>query len=351
MSRSRRAARAGAILIVATTALGTSFAARAGEFPYRVLHRIPLSGAAPVRALAFGPAGKHWYAAVGSELRSYDPRSGEAASVLKLPGVGVGLAAAARAGGALYVVTREPARLLILTLHPLRISSSVALRAEPSALLYDDGTDALYVESRAGHSVARLDPTSGKTLGVVHLHGQLAQMAANGRGMLYVSNAADDELEAIETAGMRRAGAIPLSGCSAPTGLAMDTVGRRLFVACGNGQALVVDEDMGFTFVRLPIERARGLQTVFALNPLGSGGWKGGAFMAGDGSALDAIRMQAFISYVGGGSFPLSGKCTALAVSPVARRLVLAVAPRAAAGAAGAIELLLLGGTNAGVSP
>jgi DNA-binding beta-propeller fold protein YncE len=362
MLRHFRAARASAGLLAAV-ALGASFAAAAGALPYRVLHRISLSGAGPVQAVAFGPDGKHLYAAVGDQLRSYDTGSGQPGQTIRLPGVGVGLAAD---GGDLYVVTRAPARLVMLTLQPLRITSSVAVRgAEPSALLYDSDADALYVESRAGDSVARLDPKSGKTLGVAHLHGRLEQMAANGRGTLYVANTADNELEAIETDKMTRSGAIPLSGCSAPTGLAIDTVGRRLFVACGNGQALVVDEDMGFPFVRLPIEQAAGLQTVFALHPFGSDGWKGGAFIAGDGPAVDAIQMKAFISYVGGGSLPLGGRCTALAVSPAARQLVLALAPRATgAGSAGAgpaadgsrseasgVELWVLGGGNRGVSP
>lgn len=365
MTRLFRPARAGAVLL-AVAAVAMSFAVVAAEFPYRVLHRIPLSGAARVQALVFGPDGKHFYAVAGDELRSYDTASGEAGPALKLPGAGVGLAAAARDGGALYVATRAPARLVMLTLHPLRITSSVALRGgEPSALLYDGDADALYAESRAGKSVRRLDPTSGKSMGVAHLRGRLEQMASNGRGMLYVANAAGDELEAIETGSMKPDGTIPLTGCNAPSGLAMDTVGRRLFVGCGNGQALVVDEDMGFTFIRLPIEPAAGLRTVFALHPLGSDGWKGGAFMAGAGGTLDAVRMMAFISYVGDGVLPIGGPCTALAVSPAARRLVLALAPRgpgaratasgsAAVGSAGevaGVELWMLGGANAGVAP
>lgn len=354
MRRHCEAPRAGAILLAAT-ALAISFAVTAGEFPYRVLHRIALTGTAPVQALAFGPGGRHLYATAGAELRRYGTVSAAPGKRLKLPGVGVGLAAAARDGGVLYVATRSPARLLILALRPLRIRASVALRnGEPSALLYDSIGHALYVESRVGRSVARLDPKNGKTLGVARLHGLLEQMAASGRGMLYVANAAGQELEVIRTVGMRPDGAIPLSGCTAPSGLAMDTVGRRLFVACGNGQALVVDEDMGFTFVRLPIARAASLRAVFAFDPLGPGGWKGGVFMAGDGPALDAIRMKAFISYVGGGSLLLGGTCTALALSPVARQLVLALAPRAAAmgatnagATAGGAQLLILGGDGA----
>jgi hypothetical protein len=354
MSQRGAAARAGGIVLLAT-ALGMSLAAGAAEFPYRVLHRIALSSASPVQALAFGPGGKHLYATLGPELERLGTASESPGKDLTLPGVGVALAVAAHDGGVLYVATRSPARLLIVGLRPLRIRSSIALRdGEPSSLLYDPVGHALYVESRTGHSVARLDPTTGRTVAVAHLHGRLEQMAANGRGMLYVTNAAHAELDAIRTARMRPAGAIPLSGCTAPTGLAMDTVGRRLFVACGNGQALVVDEDMGFTFVRLPIAPSPRLRAVFAFHPLGSGGWKGGVFIAGDGPVVDALRMKAFISYVGGGSLPLDGKCTALAVSPIARQLVLALAAGAASSGAAApgdgAQLLILGARGAGGS-
>lgn len=364
MTRPVGARRAGAF-VLAAAALGASFSASAEKFPYRVLHRISLSGGPPVQALAFGPGGRHFYAAVGDELRSYDAASGESGTVVKLPGAGVALAASGRSGGALYVATRSPARLLILGLKPLRITSSVPIRGgEPSEVLYAADTNSLFLESRAGNSISRLDPTSGKTLDTVHLHGRLEQMAANGRGTLYVANAADDELDVLETGKLTREGAIPLSGCSAPSGLAMDAVGRRLFVACGNGQALVLDEEMGFPFVRLPIAQGASLRTVFAMHPLGSGGWKGGAFMAGDAPGLDAIQMKAFISYGAGGSLPLGGRCTALAVSAPARRLVLALEPRVAgtasapsSAAAGSspqvagVELWVLGGSNEEISP
>jgi hypothetical protein len=363
-TRGARATAARAAVLLGGAALVASLAATAASFPYRVLQRVPVDGAAPVSAVGFSPGGKRVYAAVGDELRSYDTASGRAEPAVKLPGTGVGLAAAAP-DGPLYVVTRSPARLLLLTPHPLRLRTSVALHGgEPSGLLFDRQSNSLFVESRAAGSIARLDPRTGKMLAIAHLHGRLAQMASNGRGALYVADTTADELTVLATGGMTRTGAIPLTGCSAPDGLAMDQVGRRLFVACANGQALVVDEDMGFTFVRLSIERAAHLRLAFALKPLGPDGWKGGAFMAGDGPGLDAIRMNAFISYVGGGSLPLGGRCTALAVSAAARRLVLAVAPRdsgagsgqaatagtAAVHTAAGVELIILGGVGSGVA-
>lgn len=342
-------------LIVAT--LAASLPAAAGAFPFRIARRIPVSGATSVAALTFGPAGTRAFALAGNELRSFDVATGAPGMVVTLPGTGIGVAAAPDHGGALYVAVRSPARLVILDLQPLRIVSSVALRGgEPSALLHEAGEHALYVESAAGHTVARLDPVSGKTLSIVHLQGALAQMAGDARGTLYLANEARDAIDVIDTGKMTFKGAIPTPNCHAPTGLGVDPVGRRLFVACGNGAALVLDTDMGFTFVQLPIHRGNALRAAFAFHPNGPGGWKGGAFIAGHGPVLEAIRMNAFISYTGGDSLPLPGPATALALSPAAGQLWVAVAPRdgtdgKSAQTATGVEILALGPASEGASP
>lgn len=329
-------------LIAAATAFAVSLPAAAGALPFGVAHRIALTGGAPVGALAFAPDGKMAYAAAGGELRAFDVATGAPGdAVVNIPGPVVGLAASSDGGGSLYAAVSSPARLLVLGLHPLRIRSSVSLRGgAPSALLYVPGEHALYVESRAGHSVARLD-AGGKTAAVAHLPGDLEQMAGDGRGTLYVANAASNAIEVIATEKMTSTGAIPTPDCQAPTGLGLDPVGRRLFVACGNGVALVIDTDMGFAFEQLPIQKGTALQTVFAFHPDGPGGWKGGAFIAGDGTALDGIRMNAFISYTAAGSMPLPAKATALAISPAGQLWVALDA-----GQQSGVEILALGASG-----
>lgn len=332
--------RHGAIL-AGLAALAGAFTASAAAFPYQVLHRVKLTGTAPVLALAAGPGAKHVYAAVGDEVRGFD-LSGHAASSVTLPGVVRGLAAGAK--DTLYASVRAPARLVILKVRPLHVAASVRLHAgAPSAALFDPIADQLFVESRTGGSVTRLEPDSGRRLGVVRMKGELAQMAANGRGTLYVANAARDALDVIDARNMSFSGEIPLAGCRAPSGLAMDTIGRRLFVACGNGRALIVDADLGFTFVKLPIQPSPSLHVAFAFRPLGPAGWKGGAFILG-GSVVEAIRMYAFVRYGDGGRLALAGPASALTLIPAAGELWLALRPGAAAG--GGAELVALGPTD-----
>ncbi|HEX3842929.1 MAG TPA: hypothetical protein VHV80_01100 [Steroidobacteraceae bacterium] len=317
------------VLALAVATLAVSFPAVADPFPYGAAYRIALTGDSPVAALAFGPDGERAYAVAGDRLRSFEVATGAPAAGLKLPGGGVGLAASSDGGGSLYVAVDRPARLLIVNLHPLRIVSTLPLRGGmPSALLDEPGEHAVYVESRSGHSVARVDAASGRTIAVAHLQGDIAQMAGDDRGTLYVANDTRDAIDVIATDRMMPIGAIPTASCRAPTGLALDPVGRRLFVACSNGAALIIDTDMGFAFETLPIQKGTALRTVFGFHPEGpGGGWKGGAFIAGDAPALDAIRMNAFISYTAAGSLPLPGRATALAINPAVGQLWIAVTP------------------------
>ena len=322
-----RMARASA-LALAAAALAVNVPAAGGTLPFIVAHRIVLTGSSPVGSLAFAPDGKLAYAAAGDTVRSLEVATGTPVDVVKLPGQVVGLAASSDEGGTVYVAVRAPAQLVFLSMHPLRIRASVPIRGgAPTALLYEPGEHSLYVESGSGHSVTRLDSGNGKTVAVVHLQGDLEQMAGDGRGTVYVANAASDAIDVLATGNMTSLGGIPTPDCHAPTGLDLDPVGRRLFVACSNGTALVIDTDMGFAFEQLPIQKGTGLRTVFAFHPNGPGGWKGGAFIAGDGPELDAIRMNAFISYTGAGALRLPGRATAFAVSPAAGQIWIALAP------------------------
>jgi len=289
------------------------------------LHRIELPVAGRVHALLYDPRTRQIYAAQGRRIEVYALSGAMLAVQRRLAGTVIALA---RNGvGEIIAATNAPAQLVFLSARTLAVEHRRALDAgAPSALLYDRSADMLFIEDRSTGSIVRVDPTSGRALGRVPLAGALGQMAANGRGMLYVVNTERDSLQVIDARAMRYAGSIPLRRCQSPSGLAMDPIGRRLFVGCANGRALIVDADLGFTFVRLPIPGGPQRRAAFAFHPLGAQGWKGGAFFAGD-TAVVAIQMQAFVRYRDGGQLPLPTPCTALALAASAGELWLALAP------------------------
>lgn len=318
--------------------------AAAAALPLQVTQRITVSGADSVRAIVPGPGGTQVYVASGREIRVYDVASGQLAGTLSLPASVVDMTADTRTGVG-YVALAAPARVEVFGLHPLRIRSTIALTdGAPSSLLLDPSAHALYVESEVAGSLAKFDTTNNRHVAALRLDGTLRQMAVDGRGTLYVANMSHAALDAVDTAQMTGIGTIPLQDCEQPTGLAMDPVGRRLFVACIDGGRPVVDTDMGFTFEHLHTDVPGPMRTVFGFHPFGTDGWKAGAFSAGGAAQLTAIKMNAFINYSAAGSYPLHGNAEALALDPGGRGLWMAVAPGSGKSnsSIGPIELWLL---------
>lgn len=302
-------------------------AAAGSGFPYRLMHRIALPAAGVVHALLFDPHTRVIYVAQGDRIEGYSLAGAPLALHRRLAGT---VSALARTHtGQIVAAVRAPAQLVFLSPRSLTVEHLRSLDSgPPAALLYDRTARRLFLESRSSESIVRLDPRSGLPLGRVRIPGALGQMAGNGRGTLYVTNTARDALEVIDTRTMRRTGSIPLSRCHAPSGLAMDSVGRRLFVGCANDRALIVDADLGFTFVRLPLPGGPRLHAAFAFHPFGAHGWKGGVFFAG-AKAVAGIQMQAFIRYRNHGQLPLPARCSALALAAPVGELWLALASAA----------------------
>lgn len=323
--------------------------------PLKVVHRLTVSGSAPVTGIGFDASGARAYVAAGSTVNAFDVASFRQVGTLRLPAAAVAMAIDKQVGKG-YAAIAAPAELVVFQLHPLRIEATIPLRdAAPSALHYASSERALYVLSSASSSVARWDLASGKRTGQIQLRGELGQMATNARGTLYVVNTAGNAIDVVDGRSMSKLGAIPVSDCIGPTGLAMDPVGRRLFVSCRDGARTVIDTDLGFTFESFPAGSPGSSQMVFAMHPFGSKSWKGGAFNAGDSGELAALRMNAFVNYSAGGTYALDEKCRALALNVSAGQLWLALGRSPTSATASSIaaqpaDVLVLA-FNAGATP
>lgn len=342
-SRAWASAGRGASWLALCLACGASLAA---EPSLQLAHRFPIQGAAPVRAIAFGPGGSDAYVAAGSELRDYRTATAQLAGTLALPAPVADMAIdpASRTG---FAALAAPSKLVIFRLQPLKIAASTALTdGAPSALLYDAAAHALLVESAQAATVTKFDAATGRRLASLRMQGSLRQMAADGRGTLYVADMAHDAIDVVGEAQMKYLGAIPVAGCKGPSGLAIDPVGRRLFVGCTDGTRYVVDTDLGFTFERLPSPLRGSSRMVFAFHPFGAAGWKGAAIGADQNGRLALVRMNAFVNYTAAGDYPLPGNFEAMALDQDTHQLWLALGqPPSAGKAAGTVELWTLGTT------
>lgn len=341
--------------IIAVVALTLSLACplrAATEFPFRVKRSVALPRKGEVSALAFRPDGAVVYAASGHVIEALDVDSGSIRESLSTKGRVVGIAVSSD-GKEVYAATRAPSRWLVLDADALKTVRNTTLRAgAPSQLYYDAATQSAYVVAASSHDVVRLAPGSGKVLATAHLDGPVGQIVSNGRGRLYAAVKHHPGVEAIDVRSMHLLGRFATPECSLSGALALDTVGRRLFIGCDSGQTDIMDADLGFVFKRLQLSGTGTTRSLFTFHPAPGSGWKGGAFAIA-GRQIDAVKMDAFVRYGKGGHILLPGEIRALALSPDARELWVAISSRPgtsdAAHAAdhdGKASILVLAGTS-----
>lgn len=214
-------------------------------------------------------------------------------------------------------------QVVAFSLADMKVTSTEKLpTAGASSLCYDE--DAKTVEAvSAGGSLASLDANTGRVLKSVRIATGAGQIACGTLNQIYVADTANNVIHVLNHATGRNDGDYPIMSGSRPSGLALDTKGRRLFVACEDGVIEVIDTDSGFTFIELNGGKGPARET-FAWTPQGNGQWKAAAFVAQQDGTLTAVRMNAYINYSIGGEYKLAPGLGSIAYDAKSHHLFIA---------------------------
>jgi DNA-binding beta-propeller fold protein YncE len=178
----------------------------------------------------------------------------------------------------------------------MKIDSTEALPTSGnSSLCYDSFANTVAAVSTGG-SIASFDADSGKLIKSANVQTGDGQIACGTLDHVYVADSAANVIHVLNYGTGTNDGDYPIMTGSKPSGLSLDTKGRRLFVACEDGVIEVIDTDSGFTFIELKGAPGPARET-FAWTPQGQGGWKAAAFIASESGALTAVKMNAYINY------------------------------------------------------
>lgn len=299
-------------------------------FPFHVMHELAVPGQGPLRAMTFSADGNEAFVAAGHAITAYATDREKPRATQAFDGQVTALAMSTH-GKFLYATTRGPSRLLVLDPQTLRIERRKILDdASPSGMFADEGTHAIYVIARDSHDILRLSASSLKVEGITRLDRAIGQVVSNLRGHLYTTTPGHAGIHVIDARSMRRLDDFGTPDCTPTGALAMDTVGRRLFIACRSGQLAILDTDMGFLFRRIQLGNVPGKREVFAFRPAPGSGWKGGLFVIA-GRQVESVRMNAFVRYAYGGSLALPGPVQDVALSPKAGQLWVSIGKGTAA--------------------
>jgi DNA-binding beta-propeller fold protein YncE len=137
----------------------------------------------------------------------------------------------------------------------LASAGRVKTGTNPDAILYEPFTKRVIAFNGRSADATVIDPRQLAVVGTIALGGKPEFAVADGRGMVFVNIEDRGEIAVIDATTLAVKTKWPLAPCEEPSGLAIDTAGRRLFSVCANQILAVVNADSGALVAKVPIDQ------------------------------------------------------------------------------------------------
>ena len=163
-------------------------------------------------------------------------------TVSEMPGTGAAHGVALVPGLNVAFVTRSEANTVdVFDPKSLRQLASIPVADDAHAILYLSSAKLIYVAHGDANMATLIDPEKRATVGSIPLPGKPEFPAIDSESGLLFQNLEDtNEVAAIDVGKRSVVGQWPLAPCEGPSGMAIDSVKRRLFAVCSENAKLVV---------------------------------------------------------------------------------------------------------------
>jgi DNA-binding beta-propeller fold protein YncE len=234
------------ILFAATTAV---LAAAEG---YSLLKTVPVPGDGGWDYLTVDDAARRVYVSHGDQVDVLDADSYELkGTIVDTKGVH-GIAVAPDLGRG-FTSNGRANNVTIFDLKTLKNLGEVKTGGNPDAILYDPATKRVFAFNGRDQSATVIDAAEGKVAGTVELDGRPETAVSDGAGNVFVNLEDKNTLVKLDAQKLKVLERWPLAPGETPTGLAMDTRNKRLFVGCRNKLLVVVNAESGKVVGKEPI--------------------------------------------------------------------------------------------------
>lgn len=219
---------------------------------YHLLKKVVLGGEGFWDYLTCDSAARRVYISRGTHVMVVDADS--YAVVGDFPGTeGVHGIALAQEFGRGFTSNGRTNTVTIFDLQTLKILGTAPTGNGPDAILYDPASKRVFTFNGHGGDATALDAATGTAAGTVALGGRPEFAVADGQGHLYNNLEDKSEVVRIDSQKLTVTARWPLAPCEEPSGMAMDTEHRRLFIGCHNKMMAVLDADTGKVLATPPI--------------------------------------------------------------------------------------------------
>jgi DNA-binding beta-propeller fold protein YncE len=219
---------------------------------YHLLQKVKLGGEGFWDYLGIDSAARHVFISRETHVMVIDADSYKVVGdIPNLQGVH-GIAVASEFGRG-FISEGRANQVTIFDLKTLKATGTAKTGEGPDGIIYDPGSKRVFAFCGHGKSVTAIDAETGNVAGNIELGGDPEFAAADGEGHVY-NNLEDESIELqIDSKSLKVLNRWPLAPCESPSGLAMDTEHRRLFVGCHNKMMAILDADSGKVVATVPI--------------------------------------------------------------------------------------------------
>ncbi|HTZ59473.1 MAG TPA: YncE family protein [Acidobacteriaceae bacterium] len=231
-------------LFATTTALA--------QKPYSILTQWKIGGEGGWDYLTSDPAAHRLYVTHGPRVEVLDSDSGKVVgSITGLKGThGVALDNAGKYG---YISDGGANAVVVFDRKSLATVASIPAGTNPDGIVFEPRTKTVWAFNGRSSNVTVIDTAQGKVTATIALSGKPEFPVADGSGTVFANIESKNEIDRFNAETKTITAKWPVDNCDSPSGLAIDTVGRRLFAVCDGGKMAVVDATSGKTLANPPI--------------------------------------------------------------------------------------------------
>jgi YVTN family beta-propeller protein len=212
---------------------------------YRIVARYPVGGTGSYDYLRVDPIARRLYIAHEKRFEVLDAdtgkKLGEIAPTSRAHGVAI--APDTGHGFASSGIDDEVTMFDLKTLATIKKIKSTG--SNPDAIEYDPQSKLVYTGNHGSGEVTVIDPGSGDVVATIKLGGKLEGIGFDGRGQGFVIAEDKSAVHVFDTKTRQPKATWSLAPGEGGTGLGVDAAHHRLFAACANNKAVVLDSDSG----------------------------------------------------------------------------------------------------------
>ena len=214
------------------------------------IHTYKLSGSISVGGdggwdyLTADSTNRHLFVSHTGQVEVFDldsqKRIGEITGLNRIHGI-----ALAHEFGAGFISDGGANQIVQFDLKTLKVSKKIPAGANPDGIVYDGYSKQVFAFNGRSGDATVVSAENGTVAGTIKLGSKPEFPVSDEKGNIFVNMEDKSEIIKIDARKRTILGHWPLTPCEAPSGLAIDIAGRRLFSVCDNKMMAVVNSTSG----------------------------------------------------------------------------------------------------------